>query len=107
MVCHRSRSHWLPMSKTPATLPKLKTTIEHNLPAILLTAKTKGPLAVRALAEGRRDGQAVVDHPGTWAARQSRARAPQPRGRSRRSASMSVSVSASTSVSSSCTKNSS
>jgi hypothetical protein len=88
-------------------LAKLKLTVENNLPALLLTAKTQGPLAVRALEKVSASGKAVVDASGNLGGKAIACAGTAAEASLRASASMSVSVSASTSVSSSCTKNAS
>jgi hypothetical protein len=88
-------------------LAKLKTTIENNLPAILLTAKTKGQLAVRALQKVAATGQAVVSASTNLGGKAIACAGTAAEASIKASASMSVSVNASASVSSSCTKNSS
>jgi hypothetical protein len=88
-------------------LTTLKTTIEANLPAILLTTKTKGPLAVRALEKVAATGRAVVDASGSLGGKAIACAGTAAEASIRASASMSASVSASASVSSSCTTHSS
>jgi hypothetical protein len=86
---------------------KLKTTIENNLPAILITAKTKGQLAVRALEKVAATGEAVVKSSGNLGGKAVACAGAAAERSIKASASMSVSVNASASVTSSCTKNSS
>jgi hypothetical protein len=86
---------------------KLKTTIEQNLPTILLTFKTKGQLAARALEKVATTGQAVVDASANLGGKAIACAGTAAEASIKASASMSVSVSASANVSSSCTKNSS
>jgi hypothetical protein len=88
-------------------LAKLKTTLEANLPAILLTAKTKGQLAVRALKKVSATGQAVVDASGSLGGKAIACAGTAADASVKALASMSISVSASASVSSSCTTHSS
>jgi hypothetical protein len=88
-------------------LVKLKATIENNLPAILLVAKTKGPLAVRALEKVAATGRAVVNASGSLGGKAIACAGTAAEASIRASASMSVSVSASASVGSSCTSHSS
>jgi len=88
-------------------LAKLKTTIEANLPTILLTFKTKGQLAQRALQKVAATGQAVVDASGKLGGKALACAGTAAQASIKASATMSVSVSASASVSSSCTTHSS
>ena len=88
-------------------LAKLKTTIEANLPTILLTAKTKGQLAIRALQKVAATGQAVVGASASLGGKAIACAGTAAEASIRASASMSVSVSASASVGSSCTNHSS
>jgi hypothetical protein len=88
-------------------LAKLKTTIEANLPTILLTAKTQGPLAVRALQNVSATGKAVMDSSANLGGKAVACAGTAAQASLKATASMSVSVSASTSVSSSCTGHSS
>ncbi len=88
-------------------LAKLKATIEANLPAILLTAKTQGPLAVRALEKVAATGKAVVNASASLGGKAVACAGTAAEASVKASASVSVSVMASASVSSSCTKNSS
>ena len=88
-------------------LAKLKATIEGNMPAILLTAKTKGPLAIRALEKVAATGRAVVEASANLGGKAIACAGTAAEASIKASASMSVSVSASASVSSSCTTHSS
>jgi hypothetical protein len=88
-------------------LAKLKTTVEANLPTILLTTKTKGPLAVRALEKVSATGRAVVDASGSLGGKALACAGTAAEASITAMASMSVSVNASASVSSSCTTHSS
>ena len=88
-------------------LAKLKTTIEANLPTILLTFKTKGQLAQRALQKVAATGQAVVDASGKLGGKALACAGTAAQASIKASAAMSVSVSASASVSTSCTTHSS
>jgi hypothetical protein len=82
---------------------KLKATVEANLPKILLAAKTKGQLAVRALQKVSATGQAVIDGASTLGGKAIACAGTAATASAKAAASMSVSVSASASVSSSCT----
>jgi hypothetical protein len=86
---------------------KLKATIEKNLPAILITARTKGQLAARALEKVAATGQAVVTASANLGGKAIACAGTAAEASIKASASMSISVNASASVSSSCTKNSS
>ncbi|HMJ51718.1 MAG TPA: hypothetical protein VK540_06560 [Polyangiaceae bacterium] len=88
-------------------LAKLKATIEANLPAVLLTFKTKGQLAQRALQKVAATGQAVVDASGKLGGKALACAGTAADASIKASASMSVSVSASASVSTSCVDHSS
>jgi len=88
-------------------LAKLKTTVEANLPKLLLAAKTQGPLAVRALQKVSASGKAVLDASGSLGGKAIACAGTAAEASLRATSSMSVSVSASTSVSSSCTGHSS
>jgi hypothetical protein len=88
-------------------LAKLKSTIETNLPAILLTAKTKGQLAIRALEKVAATGQAVVNASTSLGGKAIACAGTAAEASISASASLSVSVSASASVGSSCTSHSS
>jgi hypothetical protein len=90
-----------------ADFSNLKATIEKNLPAILLAAKTKGQLAVRALEKVSATGQAVVSASSTLGGKAIACAGTAAEAAVKASASVSVSVGASANVSSSCTKNSS
>jgi len=90
-----------------ADLTKLKTTIEANMPAILLTFKTKGQLAKRALEKVAATGRAVVSASSSLGGKAIACAGTAAEASIKASASMSVSVSASASVSSSCTNHSS
>ncbi len=88
-------------------LALLKTTIEANLPAIMLITKTKGQLAVRALQKVSATAQAVVESSGSLGGKAIACAGTAASASVKALASMSVSVSASASVSSSCTGHSS
>jgi len=88
-------------------LAKLKTTIEANLPKVLLTANTKGKLVVRALEKVSATGRAVLDASGSLGGKAIACAGTAADASIKSLASMSVSVSASASVSSSCTTHSS
>jgi hypothetical protein len=90
-----------------ADLTKLKTTIEANLPKIMLIAKTKGQLVVRALDKVSGTAQAVLDASGSLGGKAIACAGTAAEASVKSVASMSVSVSASASVSSSCTMHSS
>jgi hypothetical protein len=88
-------------------LAKLQATVEANLPAILLTFKTKGQLAQRALEKVAATGQAVVDASSKLGGKAIACAGTAAQASIKASASMSVSVSASANVSTSCTNNAS
>ena len=90
-----------------ADFAKVKATIEKNLPAILITAKTKGQLAARALEKVAASGQAVVSVSTNLGGKAIACAGTAAEASIKASASMSVSVSASANVTSTCTKNSS
>jgi hypothetical protein len=88
-------------------LTKLKTTLEANLPTLLLAAKTKGQLAIRALQKVSATGTAVIQTAGNLGGKAIACAGTAAEASLKATASLSVSVSASTSVSSSCTAHSS
>jgi hypothetical protein len=90
-----------------ADLTRLKTTIEANLPKIMIIAKTKGQLVVRALDKVSSTAQAVLDASGSLGGKAIACAGTAAAASVKSVASMSVSVSASASVSSSCTTHSS
>jgi hypothetical protein len=90
-----------------ADIAKLKLTIETNLPKILLAAKAKGQLALRALQKVSTTGQAVVNAAGSLGGKEIACAGTAASASVKAAASMSVSVNASASVSSSCSAHSS
>lgn len=88
-------------------LAKLKTTVEANLPNILVNAKTKGPLIVRALEKVSAAGQAVITSAGSLGGKTVACAGTAAEASLKASASVSVSVSASASVGTSCSNHSS
>jgi hypothetical protein len=88
-------------------IAKLKATLEANLPNILLAAKTKGQLAVRALQNVAATGQAVLDASGKLSGKDLACAGAAASASAQAAASVSVSVNASASVSSSATAHSS
>jgi hypothetical protein len=107
MICTPVTVTLIANVETTGDFAKLKATIEKNLPAILITAKTKGQLAARALEKVAATGQAVVSASASLGGKAIACAGTAAEASIKASASMSVSVSASASVSSSCTKNSS
>jgi hypothetical protein len=90
-----------------ADVAKLKATLEANLPGILLAAKTKGQLAVRALEKVSSTGQAVIEASGKLGGKDIACATRAASESIKATASMSVSVKASANVNSSCTAHSS
>jgi hypothetical protein len=88
-------------------IAKLKATLEANLPNILLAAKTKGQLAVRALQKVSATGQALIDVSSQLGGKDLACAGTAASASAQAAASMNVSVSASTSVSSSVSAHSS
>jgi hypothetical protein len=88
-------------------IAKLKATIEANLPKILLAARTKGQLTLRALQKVSATGQAVIDASGSLGGKEIACAGTAASASAKAAVSMSVSVNASVSVSSSCTAHSS
>jgi hypothetical protein len=88
-------------------LAKLKTTIEANLPIIMLNAKTKGQLVKRAIEKVSAAGQAVITSASSLGGKAIACAGTAAEASIKASASVSISVSASASVSSSCTDHSS
>lgn len=90
-----------------ADVAKLKATLEANLPALLLSAKTKGQLALRALDKVSSTGQAVISASAKLGGKDVACATRAASESLKASASMSVSVKASANVNSSCTTHSS
>ena len=88
-------------------LAKLKTTIEANLPTIMLNAKTRGQLVKRALEKVSAAGQAVITSSSSLGGKAIACAGTAAEASIKASASVSISVNASASVSSSCTDHSS
>jgi hypothetical protein len=86
---------------------KLKATLEANLPSIVLAAKTKGQLALRALNKVSATGQAVINSSTNLSGKDLACAGTATTASVKAAASMSVSVNGSTSVSSSCSSHSS
>ena len=97
----------MPLGQGSLDLALLKTTVEKNLPSILLITKTKGQLALRALQKVSATGQAVVDSSASLGGKAIACAGTAAVASVKAAASMSVSVNASASVSSSCTGHSS
>lgn len=85
----------------------LKATIEANLPNILLAARTKGQLAVRAIKSVTATGEAVVSASAKLGVKDVACAGSAASASVKAAASMSVSVNASVNVTSSCTAHSS
>ncbi len=90
-----------------ADIPKLKATLEANLPNLLLAADTKGQLALRAIQKVAATGQAVVNASGNLSAKDVSCAGTAAAASVTAAASMSVSVSASTNVATTCSSNAS
>jgi hypothetical protein len=86
---------------------KLKATLEANLPNILLAAKTKGQLAVRAIKNVAATGDAVVEAAAKLSVKDVACAGSAASASVSAAASMSVSVNASVNVTSSCSAHSS
>jgi hypothetical protein len=107
MICTPLTVTLIANVETSGDFAKLKATIEKNLPTILITARTKGQLAARALEKVAATGQAVVKASTNFGGKAIACAGTAAEAALTASASMSVSVNASASVTSSCTKNSS
>src|SRR5260370_11627452 len=107
MICTPLTVTLIANVETTGDFAKLKTTIEKNLPAILLTARTKGQLAARALEKVAATGKAVVNASASLGGKAIACAGTAAEASLKASASMRGSVSASATLSPSCPKNTS